>query len=431
MNDASEAQDAGGQEIAEALERLLLDDSGIGEIEAELGGFNIFDAMGNARRESLHSDFLAFLLDPNETHGLGAAFLTRLLATVPKGLRGKSDAGKVDPNALLDLEGCRVMRERHRIDVLCVNETSRFLLAIENKVGSGEGKNQLERYRAKLEEEYPDFRRVFIYLSPEGRNPSEGNDAWAPIGYDAVSKIVESLARERSKTPGDTVAVTLNHYVNILRRHVVADDDLVKVAQKLYEKHSMAFDYIIEHKPDGRSEISKSLVECARHYEDKEVGKIEIARSAKTYINFFPTELENFSELKSKSDNSVPWNRYSLLFEIMNLPTSLTMLLVIGPSENDRLRRILFQCAKDNSDVFGKSREQLSENYTRIYSSTWITRGGMDKINNGEDFDKIRDETLKKFKEFMDGDFEKIVAALAKALQETSADELQSEDQLA
>ena len=44
--------------------------------------------------------------------------------------------------ALMDFTGCDVRRERSlgqscRIDVLCIDQTQKFLLAIENKVDSG------------------------------------------------------------------------------------------------------------------------------------------------------------------------------------------------------------------------------------------------------------------------------------------------------
>jgi hypothetical protein len=42
-------------------------------------GLNIFEAAGLHRQEIRHSHFLAFLLRPQEAHGLGDAFLKRLI----------------------------------------------------------------------------------------------------------------------------------------------------------------------------------------------------------------------------------------------------------------------------------------------------------------------------------------------------------------
>src|SRR6516225_1413907 len=42
-------------------------------------GLNIFEAAGMHRQEIRHSNFLAFLLNPQGTHGLGDAFLKRVI----------------------------------------------------------------------------------------------------------------------------------------------------------------------------------------------------------------------------------------------------------------------------------------------------------------------------------------------------------------
>ena len=132
------------QNIASAIEALLLDDGGIDKIAVHLGGFNIFEAIGHTRSEERHSHFLAFLLDPNETHGLGTEFLTRFVVEIVKSMRPESRPLSLSEITLVDFEGCLVLRECHRIDVLCIDEAHRFLLAVENKVGSKERSDPAE-----------------------------------------------------------------------------------------------------------------------------------------------------------------------------------------------------------------------------------------------------------------------------------------------
>jgi PD-(D/E)XK nuclease superfamily protein len=48
-------------------------------IEVLLDRFNIFEAIGFVGQELMHSRFLAFLLDPSKSHGLGDLLLKRLL----------------------------------------------------------------------------------------------------------------------------------------------------------------------------------------------------------------------------------------------------------------------------------------------------------------------------------------------------------------
>ena len=62
-----------------ALETLVVNNADLERLEALLDRFNIFEAVGLVRQEIRHSAFLAFLLDPQENHGLGDAFAKRLL----------------------------------------------------------------------------------------------------------------------------------------------------------------------------------------------------------------------------------------------------------------------------------------------------------------------------------------------------------------
>jgi hypothetical protein len=62
-----------------ALEDFLIANRDLERLEAMLDRFNILEALGVVRQELRHSDFLAFLMDPEGNHGLGDAFLKRLL----------------------------------------------------------------------------------------------------------------------------------------------------------------------------------------------------------------------------------------------------------------------------------------------------------------------------------------------------------------
>ena len=63
----------------EALEQFVVDNDRLLELEARIGRFNIFDALGIVNAEIRHSNFLAWLLDPGESHGMGGLFLKAVL----------------------------------------------------------------------------------------------------------------------------------------------------------------------------------------------------------------------------------------------------------------------------------------------------------------------------------------------------------------
>src|SRR5713226_3703088 len=79
MNNAevlmAESQTQRDQKILEAL----VMDSDLERLEALSAQFNIFEAIGVDRQELRHSNFLSFLLDPHQNHGMGDILIKRLL----------------------------------------------------------------------------------------------------------------------------------------------------------------------------------------------------------------------------------------------------------------------------------------------------------------------------------------------------------------
>ena len=69
---------------------------------------------------------------------------------------------------LLDMFSFSVYRECNNIDILLISENEKILMAIENKVGSYEHGNQLNRYRNKLEKEYADSQRIYVFFTSDG-----------------------------------------------------------------------------------------------------------------------------------------------------------------------------------------------------------------------------------------------------------------------
>jgi len=83
-----------------------------------------------------------------------------------------------------ELRGVEVRREWKNIDLLITCDDPSFVIAIENKVGSGEHSNQLNRYR-EIVNEAPGLakyeRRQFVFLTPEGESPSD--ETWTEYSY--------------------------------------------------------------------------------------------------------------------------------------------------------------------------------------------------------------------------------------------------------
>src|SRR5262245_58098 len=129
-----------------ALERFVVENEDLPTLEVHIGKFNIFDAVGIARTEIRHSNFLAFLLDPAETHGHGQLFLNALLMDFLK--RASPDLRPLSPIELdgTELREVTVQREWGRVDLLITASEPPLVVAVENKIGSSEHSDQLNRY---------------------------------------------------------------------------------------------------------------------------------------------------------------------------------------------------------------------------------------------------------------------------------------------
>src|SRR5437868_5497016 len=62
IDNSKPAAEAAGS--LKALESFVVDNDDLLALEARIGRFNIFDALGIARVEIRHSNFFAFILDP-------------------------------------------------------------------------------------------------------------------------------------------------------------------------------------------------------------------------------------------------------------------------------------------------------------------------------------------------------------------------------
>ncbi len=82
----------------------------------------------------------------------------------------------------MDCHNFTVQRKWHNIDILAVSENEQFVMCLENKIDSGEHDNQLDRYSRQVEETYPDSKKIYIYLSPEGVESSAPGD-WCSMSY--------------------------------------------------------------------------------------------------------------------------------------------------------------------------------------------------------------------------------------------------------
>lgn len=241
----------------EALTAFCVENKELDDLEDILSEFNIFDAIGMSRQEIRHSTFLAFLLDPRGQHGFGDRFLTRFLQkAVHSEARTESTVNRLDIE-LMDLHDAVVYREHHNIDILVISEKGNLAVVIENKVGTAEHSDQLNRYMQTANALYPNLLKVPIFLSPEGSEPSL--DHFNPISYESVLSILDSFLDSGKSAIGSEVQMAISHYCMLLRRHVVTDSKLDELCGKIILKHRRALELLMS-KMTGPANYSRAAV---------------------------------------------------------------------------------------------------------------------------------------------------------------------------
>ena len=208
----------------EILENLVLDNPELDKLERYLEQFNIFEALGSVRQEARHSDFLSYLLNPRQNHGLSDVFLKRLLQKAASAFDGVG--GMVSPIRLevWSLDQALVYREHQGLDIFVTDEINHLAVIIENKIDSREHSKQLQRYYELVQRQYPGFDVIAILLTPDGDPPSD--DRYIAIDYSQVASLIEDLIQSKASTLGNEIFTLLDHYARLLRRHIVTDSEI-------------------------------------------------------------------------------------------------------------------------------------------------------------------------------------------------------------
>lgn len=203
--------------------------------------FNLFTAIDMVNREVKHTKFLAFLLDPVESHGLSDRFLRRVLAAIvaehPSAPLSRLDI------AISDFGNVAVHTERDHFDISIEIPGLNALVVIENKVDSSESMNQLVTYRERAQARYGNFNFVGTFLTPDGYGGED--EQWGTLSYITIATELKLLLKEGSIA--DDVSVVIRHYIELIERKIVASQELVDACKAIYQKHRSAIDLIVEH----------------------------------------------------------------------------------------------------------------------------------------------------------------------------------------
>lgn len=265
-----------------ALERFVVDNDDLLALESRIGRFNIFDALRIARAEIRHSNFLAFILDPAESHAQSQLFLKALLMDLlkaaPANLRPLSP---IDIDGI-DLRGVEVRREWNKIDLVITCEQPSFVIAMENKIEADEHSIQLFRYKQTISQHFPKARPLYVFLTPDGAEASE--DEWVSYSYGDIHRVLSRVRTTYANAIGEDVRVFLDHYLTLIGTRLMEDHrstSFVNESTRTIAKRSTSFLSVPEAPRRDSSPRWKRLCERIRDGTSSVAERIQLILSHK------------------------------------------------------------------------------------------------------------------------------------------------------
>lgn len=231
----------------------FLNDIDFEKLELKFKQPNIFKILNISKAEIRHSSFLAWLLNPNENHGLNNLFLKKFLREVFI----DDTLNKLDELDLYNINynNSEVRREWNDIDILIIVDN--YVICIENKFESKEHSNQLERYFKIINKNFKEYKKAFVYLTPFGDKPTSefGQNTYIIYSYEKIIQHIEQIKYVYSESLNEKVKIYLKDYISILKRELMQNDDLNILASKIYKNHKELIEFIYKNKPDLASDL--------------------------------------------------------------------------------------------------------------------------------------------------------------------------------
>lgn len=369
-----------------ALDRLIVTCRELRDLEKKIRPFNVFDVLKSAHNEIRHSNVLAWLLDPDGSHGLQDLFLRRWLMLVFYGVQ--KPTGRLEPITIdsVPFQTVTVRREWRHIDVLLQIQTEtkgRWVICIENKVQSTQGEDQLAKYYQDVESLFSHYDvRAYIFLTVTDEEPADGH--WLGVTYKDVSAALEACLAEHSGSIGEGPRMLMNHYLSILKERFMDNNEITKLVAEIWANHEDALEIILENRPDNIRSVTEKLKELLRK-EDFEL----LPTTAWGRVTFMPRSWASGQDRNNpavlcdikfteKEESGRPLLRAYILSDRFDSGAELYKKLEKSNprrSKESRKRRLFFQKLCDNDKLTVESLEAVDETKIEELANTlfqWV-----------------------------------------------------------
>ena len=385
--------------------------------------FNTFDVLRYADYEIRHSNVLAWLLQPAETHGLGNRFLRCFVNHLNNRLEAAK--GTSLPTVNLEAANVRVERELDYVDITIFFKKEQCLVAIENKTGPASSDHfvQVRRYHEMLRDKYKNHTLKSVLLTTL---PSKRKDSLdiVQVGWKSVHKAIGSL-QEAGAFHSGGVEAFVRQYLDLVERwfHFTEDgsfkallDDhrsILKKMRQLLEKDGA--DSVGGKVPEDRAEYRDALVRLvqesrqdpkrlqkavADHLKNRDCTTRLTHNAPNWYsVDWTDRELEEPSRILGGESNFLKW---SMTFTHRNVGMGFYLYRPgkeqEKPSPLDRLKHFMKDTPIDRQEPDRYQFVNRGFGWYRVYYQLLLSKDEFADMSVSEG----QDEVIRRLEDFMD-----------------------------
>ena len=246
-------------------------DKSLTEIElSKSNDINVFYATGMTTQEIKHSAFLAWLINPKQSHDLGNLFLSFLLQRL---IERNNEFDNVKSNSeilynqgfsslsefsdFLSAQDISVETEKtitspdSRIDIFIQSFSTDTTIIVENKIFTSTHDDQLKRYQD--ESALYKGKKIYIYLTPHGDIPTgidgDYQSEWCVLSYKDISDITKKILKETQNNRKHTrLKFLMEDYVKMIDTNVLKNNDNLRLlCKQIKEKHADAIELLLNY----------------------------------------------------------------------------------------------------------------------------------------------------------------------------------------
>ena len=389
----------------------LIADKDFITLQKDISKFTPFDVLKLKSHEIRHSNVLAWLFNPYETHKLDNEFIKLFLYTLAQNTANDEQVRNINEvlvrfykysNYQIAVRRESESKGNKRVDLkikFSIDRKVEFIIIIENKIYAKQSKDQLKDYLEHEQKENPKVLILPVFLTlDEDEEPDD--DRYYHISYLSIVEILEKTILIAEKNNAELDAINfIKYYKKSLEELLGMNTETQNLAKELYKKYKAAIDYIAA---NGESCITIAGNAFIDSEQSKSENLLPIKdRGNATFFPFTDSILES-STGGDKKDwrNGAVCGYFFQLFENKNsdnLSGKLHLKIEVGPFESsDKREKFLEKLSKRN--IKYKKGTTGNSKYTRLTYNKTYNEDIID-ITDYEEVSKEMQNLFKKSKE--------------------------------